>query len=278
MKPSARLSGLAFLALAFVLVGCGGNTGTQTMGLSRSLDIDAGTAYSDADPVDTVGGAPVTSLASFTTKKSQQVVMWGSRDETTGQITRVREMAYAAPGVDPLYATYNETGGLASVYDTGTGSFVTFGGLDGSSILCVGHDGTRDKTATVRATLSDIGVTVEVIENRGVGDHRGTSQKRFVPLSELTPLGPLARGASNEDPLAGLNLAFSDPADRTRIIEAIVKAAGLVVKAPFDRVLRDVSGFMLLDRFTQSYGQYTAKGVYPVAAANGAATPLAYRP
>jgi hypothetical protein len=275
MSSSARFSGLALLALA--LIGCGGNSGTQITSLSRSLDLDSGTTYADAAPVGTIGGTPVATLASFTTKKSQQVVVWGTRDDATGRIASVREMAYVAPGVAPLYATYNDAGGLAGVYDTDTHSSVTFSALEDSTVTCVGYDGTRDKTATVRATLSDVGVTLEVVDDgRGVGG-RGGAEKRFVALSELAP--PVAaRGLPNDDPLAGLASAFRDSADRTRIVNAILKAAGIVVKAPFDGILRDVSGYMLLDRFTQSYGQYAATGAVPVAAPNGAATPLPYRP
>lgn len=261
----ARFALLASLAIA----GCGGNTGTQPTTLSRTLELASGSSYSGAAAVDTVDGKSVGALATFVSTRGQQVVLWGSRDETTGAIDRVHEAAYKSDTVAPLYAKYDENGGLASVKDIETGSYVTFSPLEGSSVVATGYDGEEGDSGSIRATLSNVGVTVVVL------DDRGTKRTRTIPLSEL---GLTAKGRDlpqNEDPLAGFASVYRDSDTRTKIIAAILRAASLVVEKPFDKIISDVAGYLLLDELQKSYATFKTQGASVGSDVSGT-TPLPY--
>lgn len=267
MTLSTRVfTGSALLAVSLALSGCGGNTGTQTTSLDRSMTISAASAYASAAPVDTIGGVTIAPLALFSSEKGQSIVLWGSRSETDGTITGVREAAYWTDVAKPLYAKYNVNGGLTSVKDAATGSYVTFSELENSSLVATGVDGTTGKTASIRATMTQNGITVVVLDD---------GRSRTIRFDELPTLGK--RGITRDvvEPLAGFESVYKDDDTRTRIITAIFRAASLVVDSPFDEQLRDVAGFLLLDQLTQSYSTFKGKGLLPSSEPN-TTTPVPY--
>ncbi len=249
MKGSTRLfSGFATVALFLTLSGCGGNSGTQPTSLDRTLDLSSVTVYPSVRTSRVPGNLPI---ALFTTDKGQNVVLWGTRSGTDGTITNIGEAAYYTDIAKPLYAKYNSDGGLTSVKDIDSGSYVTFSELDGSSLVATGFDAGSGNTGSIRATLSDIGVTIEVIDD-------GRTVKRQVVPIEAIPTRGIARDV---DPLAGFADVSRDSETRIRIITAIFRAASLVVDKPFDEEVRTVAGFLLLDQLTKSYTDFTGKGL-----------------
>jgi len=251
MKGTHRLfSAFATVALFLVISGCGGNSGTQPTSLNRTLDVSAVTVY---DPARIARDPSNDPIALFSTEKGQNVVLWGTRSGVDGTVTGIGEAAYYTDIAKPLYAKYNSDGGLAIVKDIDSGSYVTFSELDGSSIVASGYDGATGDTGSIRATLSDVGVTIEVLSGA-----RGT-KKQVVPIEALTKRG-LARVP---DPLAGFADIPTDSETRVTIISAILRAASLVVDPPFDEEIRTVGGFLMLDQLTKSYTNYTAKGFTP---------------
>lgn len=249
MKGSTRLfSGFATVALFLALSGCGGNSGTQPTTLDRTLDVSSVTVY---PPVRTGRSPSNEPIALFTTDKGQNVVLWGTRSVTADTITSIGEAAYYTDIAKPLYAKYNSDGGLTSVKDIDSGSYVTFSELDGSSLVATGFDAGSGNTGSIRATLSDIGVTIEVI------DDGRTVKRQVVPIDAL-PARSISR---NGDPLTGFADVSRDSETRIRIITAIFRAASLVVDKPFDEQVRTVAGFLLLDQLTKSYTDFTAKGL-----------------
>ena len=290
MRPTFRLaSALAITAFAGLgAVGCGGNSGTQPTSFTQTLNLTTAVAYSSsAAPVGTVddttpsatrAAQSIVPLAVLTTDSGQTAVLWGTRG-SDGSVTSVREAAYKDANIT-LYARYNAAGGLLSVLGAGSdsdtklnaqaGSYLTFSELEasGNSIVGTGveyKDGVKGSTGQARATLTDIGVTVTVLNDKA-------ASKVVMPT-----WAPVATSRADAiDPLAGLTTVYQDSPTRAKIIDAVTKAAGLVVGKPFNEYISRVTGFLLLDQLAKSYTTYTAKGL-SVGAAGSDTTPLPYR-
>lgn len=286
MRPSFRLaSAPALAALAgLAVVGCGGNAGTQPTSVAQNLSLSTAVAFSaSAAPVGTVddgvsrAAEPILPLAVLTTDSGQTAVLWGTRG-TDGTVTSVREVAYKDSDIT-LYARYNAAGGLLSVLGAGSdsdaklnsqaGSYLTFSDLEasGNSIVGTGveyKNGVQGDTGQARATLSDMGVTVTVLNS--------SKSEKVTPTWKATVA---ARDAST-DPLAGLSTVYQDSATRAKIISAVTKAAGLVLPKPFDTKISSITGFLFLDQLAKSYTTYTTKG-FAVGTAGSDTTPLPYR-
>ncbi|RYG42285.1 hypothetical protein EON79_19215 [bacterium] len=285
-----HFAGLAILSLA--LSGCGGNSGTQTTSSPiRSFKVAAATVYgADAPAVGTVDDADTTArasraavavipLATLTSDQGQTVVLWGTRDEA-GKVSSVREAAYQDGDVT-LYARYGADGGILSVLGAGAGtsndpslaknagSYVTFGPLEapglnsitGSGIVF--ENGTQTEDESVRATLTDNGVTVTELD--------GKSQ-----VVRLDPFVKTRAARAETDPLDGFASVYQEPENRTKIVTSLLKVAGVVVEKPYSTYISNSSAFLFLDRLSQSYSNYTAQGFDPTTAGE-ATTPLPYR-
>lgn len=289
MRLTPRLfAGIGTVAL--VLAGCGGNSGTQTTTPTiRTFKVAEATVYgADAPAVGTVDDSrassrsvtPVIPLATLTSQTGQIVVLWGTRGDD-GKVTSVRQAAYQDGDVT-LYARYAANGGILSVLgdSAGTtsdpalqknaGSYVTFGQLeepDLKSITGTGvvfENGTQKSEDSVRATLTDNGVTVKELDGRS---------QVVRPDASTTKLSSRADG---NDPLEGFATVYQDAENRTKIISSLLKVAGVVVEKPYSTYIANSSSFLFLDRLSKSYLDYTAQGFDP-ATASGATTPLPYR-
>ena len=255
-RRSRFASALALAGLA--LAGCGGNSGVQPTSVSRTLSLSTAIASPSGTSVDTVGGVAVQPLATFGSSSDQRVTLWGTRDASTGAIAGVSEAVYASDAIKPLYARYDANGGLVSVKDSGTGSYVTLSELEasGDSIVGVGYDATSGKTGSIRATLSNVGVTVAVLDDGS----KATGRSRFVPNAEIARSLARLGFRAETDPLNGLTTVYKDSDARTRILTAIFRAASLVVDKPFDSIISDTAGFLSLDQLAASYQTYLDKG------------------
>jgi len=258
MKGSTRVfSGFAAMMLALGLNGCGGNSGTQPTSLERNLDLSSVTVYSPARGARTPGADPI---ALFSTEKGQTAVLWGHRSETDGSITDITETAYYTDIDKPLYAKYNSEGGLTVVKDIDSGSYVTFSELEDNSLVATGFDASTEKTGSIRATLSNVGVTIEVLDEGRV------TKRQVVRPGDFAPRLP-----GRDDPLAGLATIPHDSENRARIITAIFRAASIVVDHPFDQQIRDIAPFLMLDQLSKSYTEFDG-----VPASSSDETPVPY--
>ena len=280
------LSGLVVALAGLGAVGCGGNSGTQPTSASPNITLATATAYSaSAAPVGTVddsdsrAAVSIIPLASLTSASGQTVVLWGTRG-SDGTVTSVRESAYKDGNVT-LYARYNAEGGILSVLGAGSdsdaqlqaqaGSYLTFSDLEASGNTIIGtggevKNGAKGDTGKARATLTSNGVVVAVLKDDGTSENVSTNwaAAKATARDEAT------------DPLAGLTTVYQDSPTRAKILSAVVKAAGLVVKKPFNAYVSQISGSLFIDQLAKSYTTYTAKGL-STGAAGSDETPLPYR-
>ena len=262
----ARVPRLTFvLALpTLALAGCGGS-GSQPTTLDQNLRVDAVTAYpagvTAGTSLDTFDDRAVKPLAVFrTTRNDQSLVVWGTRD-ADGRVVGVRETAFQSDDTKaPLYVQYNSAGGAKALYDSDSESYLTLSDLEdsGNSIVATGVDGTTGKSATVRATYGNGGVTVKELD-RATGTPTGKA--RFVPSSEIAATLAKARAEAAGEPLFGFAGVYKDTAaegTRTKILTAVFRAAAVLVQDDdrFRDALTDTAGFLLLNQLGDSYASF----------------------
>ncbi len=263
-RPLRHAFGCALIAA--ILVGCGGS-GSQPTTLDRTLNLSAVTAYPDSATASTSlevlsGGGVVKPIAEFTGKSDgQKLVVWGTRDATTRLVSGIHEGALTADGfTTPVYVRYNASGGVSSLYDSDTKSYLTLSDLEssGNSILAVGYDGTTGKSATVRATYQNGGVTVKQLD-------RAAGASRFVSNAEIAAVLSKGRVTGASDPIEGFTSVYQNTASesvRTKILTAVFRAAAVVLKddAKFSKIVAETAGFLLLNQLEDSYAEFFAAG------------------
>ena len=283
-----RATSLALIALiGLVAFGCGGDSGSQPTSLDRTLKLDSGVAYPATTPGESADPT-IKPLVTFSARADQRVTLWGSRAED-GTVASVYESAYTSAklqtlkdGAHTIYSRYDASGNLLSILDSVTGASITFsefipaaGSTSDGSIMATGYDPAKDKTASVRATLTGGNITVAVIDD---GSRAGT--KRTFKLADLDPsLGRVrsSRSEAGAAALTGFLSVYKGSAPRTKILATVFKAAALVVEDGFGGIVSDSGGFLLLDQLTQSYSVLLDRGLTPELAGEGDTPPSAFR-
>lgn len=262
--------------MALALVGCGG-TGSQPTTLDSNLNLSSVLAYPDgvtsSTSLEVVNGVVEKPLAEFTGGSDHgKLVVWGGRDATTKLVTSVHEGAYTSDrATKPIYIKYDENGGIKTVLDSDTGSYLTLSPLESSqnSITATGHTGQGEavKEYTVRATYANSGVTVQEIDpTTGLPKNKAQSFSKTVLQASLAKTLLNSRGTPGDenDPLAGFTSVYKDAdgeGTRTLILTAVFKAAAALLKdqKDFSKVINDTAGFLLLNQLESSYAAFYAK-------------------